>query len=587
MSHRNLLLLALSGLMTLALIFSGYMTFKPAGLPLVVKVDSARTLVIQPRLDIALAPGIQAGDRLELAAQSQAVRVMLGIILANNYATLPAGKTYEFVITRNGSQITAPVTSVDWFASKAVRWIMGLGLAFVICLFAIALLVLWRGRDRAAGGIAIWAIAIIFGHTFDTVPFDAMIGLALTWLAWGCYLVARIGFYVMIESMIETALTPLSKLIWRSGFLLTLCALVLLEFGGSAMLVFAGWAGFLRSYLAIILTASYILPIIMLLVSYHGAHTELRVRLRWMLWGSIVFVMGIYVSNHNAFGFLPSRILQNVFIVSAALIYAYIILRHRVVNISVFVDRTLVYGGVTALVVGILAAVNSLVQHATLGTGASLLVQIIVPLALGIVLGQVRNYTDKFVERVFFRQKYLAEKAVRCFAAHCEGYENTQELLKATVQNVHRKVHAPGVAIYHRKDAEYLAADREGNVVYPGSVKVDDAAFAAVRAGQRYVDLSEVSSALGTNGYVFTMGQQAALVCANRPGEHYAADERKLLVYVARQVGAALDALRMQEVMKRLEAKASLVDEVLAGSLPASAKLKARARELASVSVTT
>jgi hypothetical protein len=96
--------------------------------------------------------------------------------------------------------------------------------------------------------------------------------------------------------------------------------------------------------------------------------------------------------------------------------FLYAVLRHRVVDVSVFIDRTLVYGGMTALVVGILAAVNSLVEHAALGTNASLLVQVIVPLALGIVLSRVRLYLDRIVEQVFFRRKYLAEKALRRFA---------------------------------------------------------------------------------------------------------------------------------------------------------------------------
>ena len=97
------------------------------------------------------------------------------------------------------------------------------------------------------------------------------------------------------------------------------------------------------------------------------------------------------------------------------------------------------------------------------------------------------------------------------------------------------------------------------------------------------MDLSGLSSIVGSDGYISPMGSQTMLVCANRPGERYSSDERKLLTYFARQVGAALDQLHVKEAMKRLEAKASLVDAVLTGALPASAKLKARARELASI----
>ncbi len=227
------------------------------------------------------------------------------------------------------------------------------------------------------------------------------------------------------------------------------------------------------------------------------------------------------------------------------------------------------------LVVGVLAAVNSLVEHAALGTNASLLLQVIVPLSLGIVLGRVRTYANRIVEQMFFRKKYLAAKALRRFARHCKGYENTQYLLAAAAQIIHEKLSTPGVALYLRKDGQYVAAAQQGDVAYPESVNTDDAAFAAARSGQKDIDLSELHSALSSDGYVFSMGAQAVLVCANRPGEHYAADEHKLLTYVAHQMGVALYALRMQ-------AKAKLVDALASGEFPASPELRAKAHELVS-----
>ncbi|MGH8335444.1 MAG: hypothetical protein ACRETL_01155, partial [Gammaproteobacteria bacterium] len=197
-------------------------------------------------------------------------------------------------------------------------------------------------------------------------------------------------------------------------------------------------------------------------------------------------------------------------------------------------------------------------------------------LALGIVLGQVRNYADRFVERVFFRRKYLAEKALRRFARHCGSYEDTSDLLAAAALTIHQKMGAPGVTLYLRKDGQYLAAHHEGEVIYPKSVKVDDAAFAAARSGQKDIDLSEMHSALGADGHAFPMGIQGVLVCANRPGEHYAADERRLLAYVARQVGIALRNINTKESL-------NFVRAVARGALdPTAAREQALKLELAS-----
>jgi hypothetical protein len=46
------------------------------------------------------------------------------------------------------------------------------------------------------------------------------------------------------------------------------------------------------------------------------------------------------------------------------------------------------------------------------------------------------------------------------------------------------------------------------------------------------------------------------LVCANRPGEPYAVDERVLLAHVSQQTGMALYALRMQAKARLVEALA-------------------------------
>ncbi|MGH8337299.1 MAG: hypothetical protein ACRETL_10885, partial [Gammaproteobacteria bacterium] len=60
---------------------------------------------------------------------------------------------------------------------------------------------------------------------------------------------------------------------------------------------------------------------------------------------------------------------------------------------------------------------------------------------------------------------------------------------------------------------------------------------------------------------------------ANRPGEHYAADERRLLAYVAHQLGLALYGLRIQ-------AKLKLVDTLASGNITSLSELRAEARVL-------
>lgn len=545
MPRRYGLLILLTVLVILAGAYASIMAFRPSELPFTIDTVNAHSGIIEPVAGVPLPSGIEAGDQIDLTAQPRSTRIAIAIIY--NLGNLPLGRTYGFVIHRDGAWVTVPVTSVGLSTSTGVRWFAWTFLGFFVLLSAIALLALWRGRDRASAGMTVWAITFLAGIAVHGVPSDGRPGLSVALGSIILFLFARVGFYLLVESMVGSALTPRARALWRGSFLLLLGVGAAQVLGGLSIFVATGWAELLRSQYGFALTASYLLPVVLLFVSYRHADKVRRLRLRWMLWSSVAFVAGVFLNNTPLLGLLASYITYGFMFVIAMAGFLYAVLRHRVVDVSVVLDHTLVYGGLTALVVGVLAAVNSLVEHAALGTSASLLLQVIVPLALGIVLSRVRMYLDRIVEQVFFRRKYLAAKALRRFARHCTGYENTQGLLVAAAQIIHEKLGTPGVALYLRKDGQYATAAQQGDIAYPKSANTDDAAFAAARSGQKDIDLSELHSALGSDGYIFPMGAQAVLVCANRPGEHYAADERKLLAQVARQMGGALLAINARE----------------------------------------
>lgn len=106
----------------------------------------------------------------------------------------------------------------------------------------------------------------------------------------------------------------------------------------------------------------------------------------------------------------------------------------------------------------------------------------------------------------------------------------------------------------------------------------------AARADQSDIDLSEFHSGLGTDGYVFPMAAHGemlyVLVCANRPGEHYPADERLLLAHLAHEMGMALYALRMK-------AKARIVEALAQAPVTALPEVQIQARTLLNAAAVT
>lgn len=550
MTRRHILSTLLSILMIVGVGFSDWMQFSPRGFPVNAIPTDAHTFVLHAFPGVPLPPGIQDGDRVEFQKQSFDTRVA---ILVQKH---PLGYTIDGLVDRGSKTLALPITVVDfrglsvlvqpgigWFA-----WPQSIGL---VLLCGIALLLLWRGRDRAAFGMALWAITFLLSNVSSALPLSGWPALLAFCTSVVFFLTARIGFYIMVEARVVAVLSPRQ----RMGF--SLCFYALLALGtvyaliGPLWFIATGWRGLMNADYGLVLTASYFVPIAMLFTGYRPAPVAEHQRLRWMLVSAFAWVMGILLQNTPVLGGVASGILSYFLLTAALLGFLYAVLRHRVVDISVVIDRALVYGLMTTLVVGIVATVNSLALRETLTPGASLLLQVVVPLALGIVLGRVRTYMDLLVERVFFRSKYLAEKALRTFAHRVGHMQDARSLLETAVREIRRNLGAPAVAIYSAEGENYRRLQAAGAAAFPVRLKTDDAALVAVRAERQAADLAGLESVLGEDGCVFPMTVLGALrgviVCANRPGEHYAADEKKLMTEVAGEVGAAWRILRARD----------------------------------------
>ncbi|HEV2213385.1 MAG TPA: GAF domain-containing protein, partial [Gammaproteobacteria bacterium] len=300
-----------------------------------------------------------------------------------------------------------------------------------------------------------------------------------------------------------------------------------------------------------LVTTPYLVAALALVVAQRRALGAHRLRMQWMMWSLVPFTIGILARAIPALGRGPAIMLNSIGVSIGVTGILYAMLRHRVVDVRVALDRTLVYGATTSLVVGVVAAMNSLALKATLGEGAGLLLQIVVPLALGIVLGKVRAYMDRIVERVFFRRRYLTEKALRTFAKRCGHIEEMPKLLDAAVAEIRKHTLSPAVALYELAEGKLLRLRSAGGDAYPAELDQDDPAVVALRAERKPVDLAGLESGLGSGGCVFPVtivGRlRGVMVLADRPEERYGTDEKKLLAQVIREVGAAWRILRARD----------------------------------------
>ena len=558
MRHRRGVSILVSAIIVLTCGYCFFGIFHTPQLPFSIQLKDAHTAVIGPAQAIPFPKDLRPGDLIDLAAQPRPTRVALDSSL--NLAFLPPRSTYPFVVRRGQARVTVEVTSARGNFEGAWGAFCTDGLIGVI-----GLLALWRGRDRAAAGLALWASAFLTAAAISYVPSDT---LAPVLAMWGFYLLARVGFYVMAESMVAGSLHQRARAWWRAGFLTLLSIAALRALIGPIAFVTTGWAELLRPAYGLIVSATYLPPVILLLVSYQHAERAQRLRLRWMLASSALFVAAIVLNNTPLLGSSISVTVSFFLSAIAGVGFLYTILRHRVVDFTVILNRTLVYAATTSFVLGLFALLESLIERSALGHDASLMMELAVPLGLGVSLSTVHRRIDSLVDRLVFRRQYRAEVALRRFARECGFVTQRESLLDLAMDQIVLHSGVPWTALYEYTSDGYSRVRQRGTQALPAQVATDDLALVKLRAHEPEVNLHDAPSAIGREGYAFPLRARGhllgVLVVGPRPGEHSVAEERELLAHVAHEVGAALFALRAEASEARAQASEAQVRELRA-----------------------
>lgn len=573
MQNRYPLLVLLSVFIVVLTVWVGIRAMRASGLPFAVETSSARTLRVEALRGIPLPEGLHAGETVELRAQSFAVRNALLASLAES--ATGAGLTMDLVVDRAGRRVEVPFTTRPLAAVSELRLAYYLAVLWAALLGLTALVTLWRGRDWGAWGIALWATAFQGGVALTAAPLSGMALLVVAVASPFLFLLARVGFYVMAETIAAPALPAPTRRVLRGCFVVFL--LLGFAYEVASPVLFVVHAVILPQGIATVWALPYLLAAAVLLFGYRRADAALRPRLRWMFWSALVFTIGIQFSNVPLFGY-PGSIVTKIVayaVAMAGLLYA--VLRHRLVDMSFVVNRALVYSATLTVVVAIFTLLESFVEKIALPHDASLIFELGVPLVVGFSLEAVRKRLERASEWLFFRRKFRAEAALRSYAHHCAFIEHPDHLVEQTLPELTTHSAAPAAAMYWRSGEGYDRMAECGEHSYPARLDMDDRATVALRADRRDVDLEDLGSSLGPDGLLLPMMVRgellgAALV-ANRPGEHYPADERELLSHVVHEVGAALHALHARE-------NARLIAELAAGRLSLDAASE-RARALA------
>ncbi|WP_458068272.1 GAF domain-containing protein [Rhodanobacter sp. BL-MT-08] len=581
MHRRQGVLWLLTLIVVTAIGYVGWSLFAPtprSGFP-IVRLANAHVAVVLAEDSVLLPSQLRPGDRIDLSALAPATRIAL--IKSTNLNRLPNDSAYDLVVRHAGAEGAPTVITVHGVSlnqKSPVQRLLDWGLltffSYPFCLSAIALLSLWRGRGRDAMGLALWATAFLLGLTLQWIPSDGAIGLTVLLASNVLFLLARLSFYVMAEVMAATLLTPRAARGWRIAFFVMLGLGAIQSLAGLLAFVAMGWAELMRPAYGVVLTLSYAIPVAMLFSVLPRASSAQRLRLGWVTRCGAIYVAAIFLINSPIFGPVASPLIARGMFSLSLMGLLYGVVRTRLLDFSVVLNRTLVYAATTSLILGLFALFESVIERIAVGERASLLLELLVPLALGVSLTTVHRRIDGLVERLIFRRQYLQESTLRRFAHEAAFVSNPDSLMELTVTELQRHIGAPWVAHYESSRQGFALARQSGEHALPECVDVDDPAVIAVRAREPEVDLQNRGGVLRDEGYAFPLqvrGQLLGLlVIGLRPDEHYSSEERELFAHVAHEVSSALFALHAQ-------ASEAMLDEVRA--MARASEERARASE--------
>ena len=240
--------------------------------------------------------------------------------------------------------------------------------------------------------------------------------------------------------------------------------------------------------------------------------------------------------------------------VVASGLFTYSIFRHRVFDLGFAVNRTLVYGIVSAILLVGFGLVEWASDHylPIAGLEKNAIVDAVVALAIFLTFHRLRDAVEHAIESLFFRSWREKEAALKTFVGEAAYILKPKALTHAFVHALVRFADGAPVAIYLRDETgEY--ARQEGQIAeVPAQVDPDHPALVALRARRAALeqdDLQDMGAAklalpmvnrAEVTGFVIVGAKPSAL--AFRP------DEVELLSWAVNQVGLDLHTLRIEQL---------------------------------------
>jgi len=194
-------------------------------------------------------------------------------------------------------------------------------------------------------------------------------------------------------------------------------------------------------------------------VGRRGARGIERQQMKWLLYASAIFFVGNVLKNTVfsplggiSWGLWVGYLLIAVGGLGGPISIGIAILRYRLYEIDTLINRTLVYGSLTAMLVALYFGVIVVLQRLfVLLTGEqSTLAVVASTLLIAALFNPLRGRVQSFIDMRFYRRKYDARKTLEAFSAKLRD-ETDLEALNAELIGVVRETMQPShISLWQR-----------------------------------------------------------------------------------------------------------------------------------------
>src|SRR5215213_5661333 len=218
-----------------------------------------------------------------------------------------------------------------------------------------------------------------------------------------------------------------------------------------APLSYIGWPG---------MAASFLVAAFAMILRLRRSRGVERQQLKWLAAAAAILPLGsasgvvLYYLGYDAI----AGLLAVFAIVPIFLAAGYAILRYRLYDIDIIINRALVYGSLTATLAlvyfGGVATTQTLFHALTGQEQFSQLAVVVSTLAIAALFNPLRRRIQASIDRLFYREKYDAAKTLEGFSARLRDETDLDELNDSLVSVVRETIQPTYVSLWLRMREE-------------------------------------------------------------------------------------------------------------------------------------